>query len=177
MNDNSGDRRGPRGRLRPRRAGLLAATAGIALLAAACSGTSTAGADTFLGGTYSQSLAFAKCMRSHGVPQFPAPDGQGNFNNSQIESITQNKPQARNAWAKCGSLLPNEGSGLSATQLQDMQQQNLRNAESKTSPTPRGQRKGPASTGSRCSRPSRAAASTRTRRPTRPRTTPARESG
>jgi hypothetical protein len=127
MNDNSGDGRGPRGRLRPRRAGLLAATAGIALLAAACSGTSTA-ADTFLGGTYAQSVAFAKCMRSHGVPQFPAPDGQGNFNNSQIESITQNKPQARNAWAQCRSLLPNEGSGLSVTQLQDMQQHNLRNA-------------------------------------------------
>ena len=127
MNGNSGDRHGARGRLRPRRVGLLAATAGIALLAA-CSGTSTAGADTFLGGTYTQSLAFAKCMRSHGVPKFPAPDGQGNFNNSQIESITQNKPQARNAWAQCRSLLPNEGSGLSVTQLQDIQQQNLRNA-------------------------------------------------
>ena len=128
MNDNSGDRRGPRRRLRPHRAGILVATAGIAVLAAACGGTSTAGAGTFIGGTYTQSLAYAKCMRSHGVPQFPAPDGQGNFNNSQIESITQNNPQARNAWAQCGSLLPNKGTGLSVTQLQDMQQQNLRNA-------------------------------------------------
>jgi hypothetical protein len=113
--------------LRPRRAGLVAVTATIGVLAA-CSGSSTAGADTFLGGTYTQSLAFAKCMRSHGVPSFPAPDGQGNFNNSQIEAITQNNPQARSAWAQCGSLLPNEGTGLSVTQLQDMQQQNLRNA-------------------------------------------------
>lgn len=128
MNDNCGDRRGPRRRLRPHRAGILVAMAGIAVLAAACGGTSTAGADTFIGGTYTQSLAYAKCMRSHGVPQFPAPDGQGNFNNSQIESITQNNPQARNAWAQCGSLLPNKGTGLSVTQLQDMQQQNLRNA-------------------------------------------------
>jgi hypothetical protein len=116
-----------RGRRPPRRAGLLAATAGIALLAA-CGGASTAGADTFLGGTYTQSAAFAKCMRSHGVPQFPAPDGQGNFSNSQVESITQGNPQARNAFADCDSLLPNEGTGLSVTQLQDMQQQNLRNA-------------------------------------------------
>ena len=126
MNGNSSGRRGQRGR-RTRRAGLVALTAGIAVLAA-CSGSSTAGADTFLGGTYTQSLGFAKCMRSHGVPTFPAPDGQGNFNNSQIESITQNNPQARKAWGQCGSLLPNEGTGLSATQLQDMQQQNLRNA-------------------------------------------------
>jgi hypothetical protein len=128
MNDNPVGGRGPRGRPRPRRAAILAAAAVIAVLGAACGGASTAGADTFLGGTYTQSLAFAKCMRSHGVPQFPAPDGQGNFNNSQIESITQNNPQARSAWAGCGSLLPNEGTGLSATQLQDMQQQNLSNA-------------------------------------------------
>src|ERR1700684_151757 len=125
MNDNSGDRRGPRRGRGPPRAGILVATAAIAVLAAACGGTSTAGADTFIGGTYTQSLAYAKCMRSHGVPQFPAPDGQGNFNNSQIESITQNNPQARNAWAQCGSLLPNEGTGLSVTQLQDIQQHNL----------------------------------------------------
>jgi hypothetical protein len=111
-----------------RRAGMLAVAAGIALAAAACGGTSTASADTFLGGTYTQSVAFAKCMRSHGVPQFPAPDGQGNFSDSQINSITQGNPQARNAFADCDSLLPNEGTGLSVTQLQDMQQQNLRNA-------------------------------------------------
>ena len=126
MQADSSDRGGPRGRTWPRWAGILA-VAGIALLAAACGG-STAGADTFLGGTYSQSLAYAKCMRSHGVPQFPAPDGQGNFNNSQIESITQDDPQARNAFGDCRSLLPNEGTGLSVTELQDMQQQNLRNA-------------------------------------------------
>lgn len=118
---------GAPGRRRPRRAGLLAATAGMAVLTA-CGGTSTAGADTFAGGTYTQSVAFANCMRSHGVPQFPAPDGRGNFNNSQVESITQDDPQARNAFSDCDSLLPNEGTGLSVTQLQDMQQQNLRNA-------------------------------------------------
>src|ERR1700691_133400 len=118
MNDNSGDRRGPRRRLRPHRAGILVATAAIAVLAAACGGTSTAGADTFIGGTYPQALAYAKCMRSHGVPQFPAPDGQGNFNNAQIQSIIQQDPQERDAFGQCRSLLPNEGTGLSVTQLQ-----------------------------------------------------------
>jgi hypothetical protein len=60
--------------------------------------------------------------------QFRAPDGQGNFNNSQIESITRDDPQPRNASEDCDSLLPNEGTGLSVTELQDIQQQNLRNA-------------------------------------------------
>jgi hypothetical protein len=51
---------------------LTAAVAGAALLATACGGSS-AGADIFLGGTYTQSLAYAKCMRSHGVSMPRAP--------------------------------------------------------------------------------------------------------
>jgi hypothetical protein len=118
-------------RPRPPRAGVLAVAAiGIVLLAAACGGgTGSAGAGTFLGGTYTQSLAYTKCMRSHGVPQFPAPDARGNWNDTQIQQIDQKDSQtARNANAACNSLLPNQGSGLSVTQLQDMQEQNLRNA-------------------------------------------------
>ena len=56
------------------------------------------------------------------------PDAQGNFNNSQIESLDQNDAQERNAFFSCRSLLPNEGTGLSVTQLQQIQQQNLHNA-------------------------------------------------
>jgi hypothetical protein len=118
-------------RPRPPGAGVLAVAAiGIVLLAAACGGgAGSAGAGTFLGGTYTQSLAYTKCMRSHGVPQFPAPDAQGNWNDTQIQQIDQKDSQAaRNANAACNSLLPNQGSGLSVTQLQDMQEQNLRNA-------------------------------------------------
>jgi hypothetical protein len=127
MNDRNDGSAGLAWHGRPRRqAGILAA-AGAALLVAACGGPS-AGADTFQGGTYAQSLAYAKCMRSHGVREFPAPDGEGNFNNSQIQSITQQDPHERDAFDACRSLLPNEGTGLSVTQLQAMQQQNLRNA-------------------------------------------------
>jgi hypothetical protein len=128
MNDDAGGRRGPRGRSRQCRVGPLTVAAGVALLAAACSGASGTGADTFKGGTYAQSLAYARCMRSHGVPQFPAPDGQGNFNDTQIQQLDQNDPQERNAFTTCRGLLPNEGTGLSVTQLQTMQQQNLKNA-------------------------------------------------
>jgi hypothetical protein len=127
MNNAIGAGLGLRGRPGPRRAGVLAgAMVGALVLAAACGGSS-AGADTFLGGTYAQSLAYAKCMRSHGVPSFPAPDSQGNFNDAQIQSI-DNDPQEENAFQTCRGLLPNEGTGLSVTELQSIQQHNLRNA-------------------------------------------------
>ena len=119
--------RGLRGRPGLRRAGVLGTTmAGAIVLAAACGGSS-AGADTFLGGTYAQSLAYAKCMRSHGVPQFPAPDAQGNFSNAEIDGVGTGSAE-QNAFETCRSLLPNEGTGLSVSQLQAMQQQNLHNA-------------------------------------------------
>jgi hypothetical protein len=111
-----------------RRAGALAATvAGLTLIAAACGGSS-AGANTFApGSTYAQALAFAKCMHANGVPQFPDPDSQGNFNNAQIEALQDNS-QADNAIHQCRSVLPNADTGLTVQQIQAMQQQNLRNA-------------------------------------------------
>jgi hypothetical protein len=114
---------------RPRRATLLtAAAAGISLLAAACGGSS-AETNTFApGATYAQALAFTKCMRSHGVPQFPAPNGQGDFNNAQVEALENNNSQAEDAIHQCRSVLPNAGTGLTAEQIQEIQQQNLRNA-------------------------------------------------
>jgi hypothetical protein len=127
MNENRGPHPGDASSWRP--GAVVAALAVTALLAAACGGSNASGAGTFAGGTYAQSLAYAKCMRAHGVPQFPAPDGQGNFNNAEIQALDQNdQPQARNANFACRSLLPNEGTGLSVTQLQTMLQQNLRNA-------------------------------------------------
>jgi hypothetical protein len=122
-------RRLPARRAGPAGAGILVVAAtGIVLLAAACSGGTSSAGGTFPGGTYTQSLAYTKCMRSHGVPQFPAPDSQGNFSNAQIQQLDQNDPQERNAFFTCRSLLPNEGTGLTVTQLQDIQQQNLENA-------------------------------------------------
>ena len=95
-----------------RLAGALAAIAGIALLAAACgSGSSTpaASASSATGGgtNYQKEVAFAHCMRSHGMPDFPDPrqslsPGQGR----QIKS----DPQFRTASGDCRHLLPNGGS-------------------------------------------------------------------
>jgi hypothetical protein len=110
-------------------AGILAVgAAGIVLLAAACGGSS-AQTNTFApGATYTQALAFTKCMRSNGVPQFPAPDKQGNFNNTQIEALESNDSEADDAIHQCRSVLPNAGTGLTVEQIEQIQQTNLHNA-------------------------------------------------
>jgi hypothetical protein len=60
-------------------AGILAAAlAGVAMVAAACGDGPPAGAGSGSGQTpYQQALAYAQCMRSHGVPSFPDPTSQG----------------------------------------------------------------------------------------------------
>jgi hypothetical protein len=143
MKDRNDQGVGPPGRTgRPRRlraVALAAAVAGTALLAAACGGSS-AGADTFApGATYAQTLAFAKCMRANGVPNFPNPDRQGNFNpaNPEVQAMDGGgvPPQGphtvspqRNVLMLCRSVLPNAATGLTLEQIQQISQQNLSNA-------------------------------------------------
>ena len=126
---NDGFRRGRAERQRlPRVTALAATVAGISLLAAACGG-STAGADAFApGATYAQTLAFAKCMRANGVPNFPNPDRQGNFNNAnpQVQALDDGDSAQRNVLMECRSVLPNAGTGLTLEQIQQIQEQNLR---------------------------------------------------
>ena len=69
MNDKTGGSRGPR------RAGALAVLAAVTVLATACgvhvsfsSGSAPVGHATFR-----ENLAFARCMQTHGVPNFPTP--------------------------------------------------------------------------------------------------------
>jgi hypothetical protein len=45
-------------------------------------------------------IALAKCMRSHGVPNFPDPDVNGTFN---LQGIDTNSPQVQSATAACAS--------------------------------------------------------------------------
>jgi hypothetical protein len=103
---------------------VLAVSAGLALSTAACSGAPsnpapaasgspgnvTAGGESGEGpgqqasGTFS--LAFAKCMRAHGVPDFPDPDGQA----GQLgpgSGIDPSSPQFQAALnGPCESLAP-----------------------------------------------------------------------
>ena len=63
-----------------RGAAALATMVCLALLAA-CGGSPSAAASGTGGSTRVQGqLAYARCMRSHGVPDFAEPDSNGNFN-------------------------------------------------------------------------------------------------
>jgi hypothetical protein len=67
------------GRARLRRAGLAAAALALTgLLATACGGGSSH-ARAGGGGGVEAALAYARCMRAHGVPDFPDPDSNGQF--------------------------------------------------------------------------------------------------
>jgi hypothetical protein len=96
--------------------------AAVALLTAACGGgSSAAGGPAGAGqGRLAQALAFAHCMRSHGVPNFPDPDSAGGFvekpsNRASFGSVS--------AHAACGHLYPNMGKGQAADPAQQAAQQ------------------------------------------------------
>ncbi len=124
----------------------IIATAGLALLAAACGGSkgshvaqlgssttqpaSSSGASNAGGSTNSQSnsrmLAYSACMRSHGEPKFPDPNAQGQVKQQLIASgIDVNSPQYQAAETACRSKLPNGGS-MTPAQLQQMRTEALR---------------------------------------------------
>ena len=105
MNDKTSGSRGPR------RAAALAAVAAVAVLATACGvhvsfsvGPASTGPATFR-----ENLAFAHCMQTHGVPNFPAPT-----NSSESFHISGHVNQHGNgfhgpmgrAYDACNQLLP-----------------------------------------------------------------------
>jgi len=96
------------GSLRLRHAGSLAVAAAVAVAVTACSGAPSPSG--FSGGSfpaassdYQADLAYARCMRAHGVPDFPIPSPSQGFGISGHPSGTG--PLAR-ANAACQHLLP-----------------------------------------------------------------------
>jgi len=86
---------------------LATVAAGVALLVAACGGSSSSGPSS--GVTNQQTaVAYAQCVRSHGVPNFPDPNSQGEIIISG-QNISQS--QLQTARAACKKLLPAGGSG------------------------------------------------------------------
>ena len=104
------------GSRRQRRAGALAVlAAAVAVLTAACGGSpsSSAGSASTGSSAYRAELAFAQCMRTHGVPSFPDPNPSGGFSVSGQLNGNPEGPaaQAHNA---CQRLLPS-GSATAGT--------------------------------------------------------------
>ncbi len=77
MNDNAGAGRSRQRRSRLRAGVLAAALAGIVPLAAACGGSSGSTAGLLnLQTMTAKALSYSKCMRSHGITNFPDPTVQ-----------------------------------------------------------------------------------------------------
>jgi hypothetical protein len=109
----------------PQRAGLLAVMAGPALLTVACGGNS---ASTGSGGSSqsagaapsasSNAVAFAQCMRSHGIPKYPDPSAvSGPVDSRQLGVTDTVYESARTA---CSRMYPQRqtGTGLTTAQQQ-----------------------------------------------------------
>jgi hypothetical protein len=121
--------------LRSRR--VLAALTAAALPLAACGsssqsnsgGTGTGAADP---ANYNQALAFAQCMRSHGVPSFPDPKSNGSggmliqstSGHTEVNGVSVNGPAFQSAMQACRTKLPGGGKPrpLSAARRQQMLQ-------------------------------------------------------
>jgi hypothetical protein len=60
-----------------------------------------------------QELAvFSRCMRTHGVPGFPDPNGQGQLNLDALNGIDPSSPLVQTAYEACRSLFPKLGPQL-----------------------------------------------------------------
>jgi hypothetical protein len=89
-----------------RRAMAPAAAVSIALLAAACGGGG--GAPAAAGSTaYQEAAAYARCMRSHGAPNWPDPDSGGHFLKTLANRADFSAPES--AYRACQHLLPHGG--------------------------------------------------------------------
>ena len=106
-----------------RRAAVLAALVVMALLTAACGGSTSTGAggssSTGASTLHQERLAVAQCMRSHGVPKFPDPPANGNISHIGPESVGVSQSVYQSALNACRYLAP-DAAPLSRAQQQQM---------------------------------------------------------
>ena len=91
------------------------ATAALALLVVGCGSSNPQSASAPQNGT----LAFASCMRSHGVPNYPDPTGSGLVKES-LQQLGVSSSRFQAASSDCNHLLPNGGSGPSPARVQQV---------------------------------------------------------
>jgi hypothetical protein len=108
-------------------AATIIAAAGLGLLVAACGG-SPGGAPAASTAAHNDAVAYAACMRSNGVPNWPDPNSSGVFDKSKLTSQQLGASGARvqAAQSACRHLLPNGGNGPSPAQVQQIRAQGLR---------------------------------------------------
>jgi predicted small secreted protein len=106
-----------------RRAAALAALVVMALLTAACGGSTSTGAggssSTGASTLHQEELAVAQCMRSHGVPKFPDPPANGNIPHVGPDVVGVSQSVYQSAVNACRYLAP-DAAPLSQAQLQQM---------------------------------------------------------
>jgi hypothetical protein len=101
----SGTERFKRNR-KPLNAALAAVACVVALAACGSSSNPTA----ISGAThYGQALEFSKCMRAHGVPDFPDPNGSGGINIPAGSGVNPSSPAFEAARSVCAGFLPFRG--------------------------------------------------------------------
>lgn len=97
--------------------GALAILAAVALGAAACSSPSTGGSGTAAtaeSAAYRANIAFAQCMRTHGVPDFPDPQPGSSFSVSVEPAGAAAQTPSGKAYLACQHLLPNASAPTSS---------------------------------------------------------------
>jgi hypothetical protein len=99
------------------------ATAGLILLAQACSDSSSStgsgGAANAAGSASSPSaVSYSHCMRSQGVPNYPDPGSSGQLPKTSAQLLGISSSQFNEAQRACQQLLPTSGGSLNAASLQ-----------------------------------------------------------
>jgi hypothetical protein len=100
-------------RVAPRLAAAAAVILVSAVIAACGSGSpsssgfaGSSGSNPSQAGAQQEGLSFARCMRSHGVLQFPDPTANGGINLDDIPGISPSSPAFKAAQTACQHLLP-----------------------------------------------------------------------
>ena len=105
-------------------AAAIIVAAGLVSLAAACGGSPASATQS------SSPVAFASCMRSHGVQNWPDPNSRGFFDKTKLspQQLGASTSRVQTAERACQHLLPNGGSGPSPAEAQQIKPQALQYA-------------------------------------------------
>jgi hypothetical protein len=88
----------------------IIAAAGLALLAAACSGSPSSTGSSGSPGAQGSAVAYSACMRSQGVPDYPDPDSSGQLPKGDAQQFGVSTSRYQAAQQACQHLFPTGGS-------------------------------------------------------------------